>query len=92
MPHRSPDEGQEATEALPGQVGLADPALPIELPEGFIDASVFREDRPGGGQPQGSEALTQCAALGTVEVEEGPVEVEENGAGAKQGGVTSLGR
>ena len=46
------------------------------------------------GKAEASQALAERGPLGTVEIQEGPVEVEKDGAEAKQGrgGVTSPGR
>jgi AAA+ superfamily predicted ATPase len=66
--------------------------LPVELPEGLVDPSVFAENRAGAGKTEVAKALAESAALGAIEIEEGAVEVEKDGAGARQGGVTSPGR
>jgi hypothetical protein len=84
LPQWCSQEREQTAKALPGQGGLADPALPVELPERLVDASVFGENRRGTRKAQVLEALAQSASLGTVEVQEGAVEVEKDGAGAKQ--------
>jgi hypothetical protein len=85
LPNRSPQEGQQAAKALVGQDRLADGPLSVELPERFVDAPVLGENRRGTGEAEVEEALAQSASLGTIEIQEGPVEVENDGAGAKQG-------
>ena len=91
LSQRCPQEREQAAKALFRQGGLADPALPVELPERLVDASVLGENRPGARKAQVLEALAQSASLSTVEIQEGAVEVEKDGAGA-QGGLISLGR
>jgi len=83
--NRCAQEREQSAKALPGQLLLADPALSVELPEPFVDPSILGENRRGAGQTQVLEALAQSPSLGTVEIQEGTVEVEEDGAGAKQG-------
>jgi hypothetical protein len=50
-----------------------------------VDAAVGGERGAREGQPQRRERLAQGSALGPVEVEQGAVDVEEDGAEAGQG-------
>jgi hypothetical protein len=50
-----------------------------------IDALVRRVRRAGTGQAERVQGLAQGGALGPVEVEQRPIDVEEDGAEAGQG-------
>jgi hypothetical protein len=72
-------------EALLRESGLSDLAAAERGPQLVVDALVRRERGAGTGQAERVERLTQGRALGLVEVEQRPVDVEEDGAEAGQG-------
>jgi hypothetical protein len=76
---------QQTAEALLRQRGLGDLAAAEGRPQLVVDALVGGERAGGTGQPEREQGLTKCGALGLVEVEQRPVDVEEDGAEAGQG-------
>jgi len=96
QPPRAPgvaaDGEEEAAEAFGGERVLGDLAAAVSGPERVVDPLVRRDRRGRAREAQGREGLAQCEALGPVEVEEGVVDVEENGAEAGQTAVTWRGR
>jgi hypothetical protein len=85
LPNGCSEEREQAAEALSCQVRLGDPAPPVQIPERLVDPSVLGENGPGTGKAQVLEALSESASLVSVEIQKGAVEVENDGAGAKQG-------
>jgi hypothetical protein len=87
---------EELAEALACQVGLADRAAAILLPERVVDPPVGGEDPPRERETEVGEGGAEGGPLGAVEVEKGVIDVEEDGAEAGQdglsGGVTWRGR
>jgi hypothetical protein len=79
------DLAQQAAEALLRERGLRDLAAAKGGPQLVIDALVRRVRRAGTGQAERVQGLAQCGALGPVEVEQRPIDVEEDGAEAGQG-------
>jgi len=85
LPRVGSDLTQQATEALLRERGLRDGAAPVGGPKLVVDEPVGGERRWRTGNAEGTRGLAQGGALGLVEVEEGPVEVEEDGEEAGQG-------
>jgi len=83
-PGIAPDLAEEAAEALAGERLLADLAAAEGGPEVVVDPLVGGDRRGGAGKAEGEEGLAEGGALGPVEVEEGVVDVEEDGAEAVQ--------
>ena len=79
------DLPQQAAEALLRERGLSDLAAAERGPQLVVDALVRRVRRARTRQAERVEGLTQGRALGLVEVEQRPVDVEEDGAEAGQG-------
>jgi hypothetical protein len=79
------DLAQQAAEALLRERGLRDLPAAERGPQLVVDALVRRERRAGARQAERFEGLAQGRALGLVEVEQRPVDVEEDGAEAGQG-------
>ena len=78
---------QELAEALAREVGLPDLAPPVQVPEGIVDLPVGDESRARTGEPEIGESGAKGRPLGPVEVEQGVVDVEENGAESGQAGI-----
>jgi hypothetical protein len=87
-----PDRAQEAAEALGGELLLGRLPAAEGGPQLVVDALVGRDRRRRAGEAPGREGLAQGASLGAVEVEEGVVDVEEDGAEAGQAAATWRGR
>ena len=85
LPRVGSDLSQQAAEALLRECLLRDGAAPVGGPELVVDAPVGGERRRRTGNAEGTRGPAQGGALGLVEVEEGPVEVEEDGEEAGQG-------
>ncbi|HSD66637.1 MAG TPA: hypothetical protein VLF95_08040, partial [Vicinamibacteria bacterium] len=83
-PRVAPDLAEQAAEALAGERGLADLAPPEGGPQVVVDALVGGDRRRRAGEPEGEEGLAERPALGTVEVQESVIDVEEDGAEAGQ--------
>jgi hypothetical protein len=83
-PGVAPDLAEEAAEALAGECFLADLAAAEGGPEVVVDALVGGDGRGGAGEAEGEEGFAERYALGPVEIEEGVVDVEEDGAEAVQ--------
>ena len=79
---------EELAEALACQVGLADRAAAILLPERVVDPPVGEEDAGREREAEVVEGRPQGGPLGAVEVEEGVVDVEEDGTEAGQDGLS----
>ena len=79
------DLPQQAAEALLRERGLRDLAAAEGRPQLVVDALVDGECRAAMGQAERLEGLAKGGALGLVEVEQRPVDVEEDGAEAGQG-------
>jgi hypothetical protein len=75
---------QQAAETLAGEGRLRDLAAPERCPQLRVDALVRGDRGTWAGQPEGREGQLEGRALGLVEVEEGVVDVEEDGAEAGQ--------
>jgi hypothetical protein len=82
----APDLPEEAPEALGGEGLLRRLAAPEGGPQLVVDPVVGGERRLRAREAEGREGLPQGAARGAVEVEEGVVDVEEDGAEAGQNG------
>jgi hypothetical protein len=80
----APDRPQQPAEALGGEGLLGRLAAAVGGPQIVVDALVRGDRRRRAGEAQGREGLAQGVALGPVEVEQGVVDVEENGAEAGQ--------
>jgi hypothetical protein len=74
------DLAEEAAEALAGERGLADLTAAEGGPEVVVDALVGGDRRGRTGEAEGEEGFAQRGALGPVEIEEGVIDVEEDGA------------
>ena len=85
LPRVGSDLMQQAAEALLRERGLRDGAAPVGGPERVVDAPVGGERRWRTRETEAARGLAQGGALGFVEVEQRPVEVEEDGAEASQG-------
>ena len=83
-PGIAPDLAQQAAEALAGERGLGDLAAAEGRPEVVVDALVGGDRGRGAGEAEREEGLPERRALGLVEIEEGVIDVEENGAEAVQ--------
>ena len=81
----APDLAEEAPEALGGEGLLRRLAAAEGGPQVVVDALVRGDGRRRAAEAEGEEGLPKGAALGPVEVEEGVVDVEEDGAEAGQG-------
>ena len=79
---------EELAEALACQVGLADRAAAILLPERVVDPPVGGEDPPRERKAEVGEGGAEGGPLGTVEIEKGVIDVEEDGAQAGQDGLS----
>ncbi len=77
---------QELAEALAREVMLPDRPLPVPVPEGVVDPPVGGESGARAGESEGGEGGAEGRRLGPVEVEQGVVDVEENGAESGQAG------
>jgi hypothetical protein len=77
---------EQLAKALHGQLGLRDLTTPVAFPERLVDPAIRAENGERPRQPRCVQRLAQGGFLGTVEVEEGLVGVEENGAKPRQGG------
>jgi hypothetical protein len=76
---------EEPAEALDRERLLRDAPAAVLRPELVVDAPVGKERRGREGEREAGERAPKRRALGAVEVEEGVVEVEEDGAEAGQG-------
>jgi len=77
---------QELAEALAGEVRLPDRPPPVPVPEGVVDPPVGDESGARAGKSEVGEGGAKGRPLGPVEVEQGMVDVEENGAESGQAG------
>jgi hypothetical protein len=77
---------QELAEALACEIGLPDRAPPVLVPEGVVDPSVGGQGLTRAREPEFGEGGSEGRPLGPVEVEQGVVDVEENGAESGQAG------
>jgi hypothetical protein len=84
------DVSQQPAKALASERRLADLAAAKGRPQLRVDALVGRDRGGRTGQSEGAEGLPEGRAFGAVEVEQGVVDVEEDGAQAGQ--VTWRGR
>jgi hypothetical protein len=85
-PGVSPQEAEQTPEALHRQFRLGDFPRTVEGPKLFVDAAVLAQRGPAQGQAQPGEGGTERGPLRPVEIQQGVVEVEENGAEPGQGG------
>jgi hypothetical protein len=76
----SPDLTEEAAKALARERGLRRLAPAVRRPELVVDPAVRGDGRGRAAEAEGAQGLAEGRALGPVEVEERPVEVEEDGA------------
>ena len=74
------DLPQQPSEALAGEGGLGDLAPAEGGPQVVVDPPVGGEGGPGTGKTEGSEGVPEGRTLGLVEIQEGVVDVEEDGA------------
>jgi hypothetical protein len=77
---------QELAETLACEIGLSDRAPPVLVPEGIVDPPVGGQGLTRAGEPEFAEGGSKGRPLGPVEVEQGVVDVEENGAESGQAG------
>ena len=82
---------QELAEALAREVKLPDRSAPVLVPEGVVDPSIGGESGARTGEPEVGEGGAEGRPLGPVEVEQGVVDVEENGAKSGQAGFRGRG-
>ena len=80
---------QELPETFACEVRLPDRPPPVLVPEGVVDPTVGEEGRARAGESEVGESGAEGRPLGPVEVEQGVVDVEENGAESGQAGVVS---
>jgi hypothetical protein len=83
-PGVAPDLAKEAAEALPGERGLGDLAAAVRRPQVVVDAPEGGERRGRAAEAERPQGLPERRPLGAVEVQEGVVDVEEDGAEAAQ--------
>jgi hypothetical protein len=74
-----PGPTQVLDEAAPCQPCGVDLAAPVALPELVVDAAIRRQPTAGVGKALGLERDLEGGALGPSEVEEGVVEIEQDG-------------
>jgi len=77
---------QELAEALAREVRLPDGSPPVLVPEGVVDTPVGGESGARAGKSEVGEGGAEGRPLGPVEVEQGVVDVEEDGAESGQAG------
>ena len=77
---------QELAEALAREVRLPDRPPPVLVPEGVVDAPVCDESGAREGKSEVGEGGAEGRPLGPVEVEQGVIDVEEDGADSDQAG------
>ena len=97
VPGIPPEVDEELPEALAREVALADRPSPVLLPEDVVDPPVGGEGPGRAREAEAGEGGAEGRALGPVEVEQGMVDVEEDGAetaqaGLGKGGATWRGR
>jgi len=85
------DRAQQQPEALDREARCRDLAAPVALPQLVVDGAEGREGCRAERKGELRERLTERKPLRPVEVEEGVIGVEENGAEA-QGGNSYLAR
>jgi len=74
------DLAQQPSEALAGEGGLGDPAPAEGGPQVVVDPPVGGEGGPRTVKTERSEGFPKGRTLGLVEIEEGVIDVEEDGA------------
>ena len=84
-PGVAPDLAQQPPESLARERRLRDLAAPVGGPEVVVDPLVRGDRRRGAGEAQPREGLPERRALRLVEIEEGVIDVEENGLETVQG-------
>jgi len=86
-----PQMDQELAETLPCEVGLADRAAAVLLPERVVDPPIGGQDPGRERESEIVEGGPEGGPLRAVEVEEGVVDVEEDGAEAGQDDLSGRG-
>jgi len=81
----TPDLAEQPAKALPGQRRLGDLSAAKGRPQLVVDALVGGERRGREAKPERAQRQPQRGSLGSIEVEQRPVDVEEDGAEAGQG-------
>lgn len=85
-PAIGPQEVEQTREALHRQYRLGDSSAAVEGPELLVDAAVLAQGGAAQGPAHLGESGAQRGPFGPVEVEQGVIEVEQDGAETGQGG------